>query len=359
MKTFDDFHISPPGLPNDGFLFADHSAQRRSGHLGHALLECKNGELLAYYPNCNDDNAGHSGNGWMEFRRSTDHGETWDTTEKDAYSYKMWRSHCGRTAMCEKGVTTDSGALVIFHLICDMQENGSFWEPYWIPTYMRSIDNGCTWSQAQDLCALRGRVYDARYHEGIIYALMFANDATEHFVGVRPEHEYQLYVSLDDGLTFQLRSVLSIPSYHRGYGCMEFMSNGDLIAYAYDIDDESHPDYCISHDQGHTWDAPRKTHVAKCIRNPQIVRFGGGYFMHGRSGSLNSTPGHFVLYYSNDAIHWDEGRYMRLCTEGAGAYSNNLVVGSHVPGMQKRLLIHTSHAYSEHRTNTIFWWIDI
>lgn len=140
---------------------------------------------------------------------------------------------------------------------------------------------------------------------------------------------------------------------------MEFMSNGDLIAYAYDIDDESHPDYCISHDQGHTWDAPRKTHVAKCIRNPQIVRFGGGYFMHGRSGSLNSTPGHFVLYYSNDAIHWDEGRYMRLCTEGSGAYSNNLVVGSHVPGMQKRLLIHTSHAYSEHRTNTIFWWIDI
>ena len=86
MKTFDDFHISPPVLPNDGFLFADHSAQRRSGHLGHALLECKNGELLAYYPNCNDDNAGHSGNGWMEFRRSTDHGKTWNTTEKDTYS---------------------------------------------------------------------------------------------------------------------------------------------------------------------------------------------------------------------------------------------------------------------------------
>ena len=261
--------------------------------------------------------------------------------------------------MCEKGVTTDSGTLVIFHLICDMQVNGSIWEPYWIPTYMRSIDNGYTWSHAQDLCTLRGRVYDARYHDGVIYALMFANDATEHFVGVYPEHEYQLYVSLDDGLSFQLRSVLSIPSHHRGYGCMEFMSNGDLIAYAYNIDDESHPDYCISHDQGRTWDAPQKTHVAKCIRNPQIARFGGGYFMHGRSGSLNSNPGHFVLYYSNDAIHWDEGRYMRLCTEGSGAYSNNLIVGSHVPGMQKRLLIHTSHAYSEHRTNTIFWWIDI
>ena len=51
MKTFDDFHISPPGSPNDGFTFADHSAQRRSLVIhGHALLECKNVELLAYYP---------------------------------------------------------------------------------------------------------------------------------------------------------------------------------------------------------------------------------------------------------------------------------------------------------------------
>ena len=43
--------------------------------------------------------------------------ETWDATEKDAYSYKNVASHCGQPAVCEKGVTTDSGALLIFHLI--------------------------------------------------------------------------------------------------------------------------------------------------------------------------------------------------------------------------------------------------
>lgn len=326
--------------------------------MGHCLLECRDGELLGFYPNCNDDNKGHSGNGWMEIRRSLDHGETWSEPEKEAYSYEMWQSGCGRTAMCEKGVTTNSGALVTFHVICDMQVNGSIWEPYWIPTYTRSVDNGHSWSEGKDLCSLRGRVYDARYHDGVIYALMFANDATEHFVGVRPEHEYQLYVSLDDGLTFEKRSTLSIDPQRRGYGCMEFMQNGDLIAYAYNIDDEEHPDYCISHDNGLTWDAPGKAYAAKALRNPQLAFFGGAYFLHGRSGSMSANPGHFVLYWSEDAIHWDEGHYLRMRSEGAGAYSNNLVVGKQIPGMKKRLLIHTSHAYSEHRTNTIYWWVD-
>ncbi len=52
----------------------------------------------------------------------------------------------------------------------------------------------------------------------------------------------------------------------------------------------------------------------------------------GRSRNLNSTPGDLELYYPNGAIYWDEGRYMRLCVEGYGAYSNSLVIGCHNAG---------------------------
>jgi hypothetical protein len=49
---------------------------------------------------------------------------------------------------------------------------------------------------------------------------------------------------------------------------------------------------------------------------------------------------------------------LRMQEAGHGAYSNNLVVGSRFPGTKQRLLIHSSHAYRDHRTNTIMWWID-
>ena len=357
-KTFADFLITPSGLPNDGLIFVNHSVQNRSGHLGHALVECRNGELLAFYPNCNDDMQGHSGNGWMEFKRSYDHGETWNEPEKLDSSYRMWASGCGKTAMCEKAVVTNTGTIVLFHLICDMQVNGSVWEPYWEPTVSRSMDNGHTWSGQQKLCSLRGRVYDALYRDSTIYVLMFANDSTEHYAGIRPEHRYLLFTSRDDGYSFQLSSTLSLPTLGRCYGTMEFLENGDIIAYVYDIHDESHPDYCISHYLGLTWDMPQKTFLSKCIRNPQMIHFGGGYFMHGRSGSLCEERNHFVLYFSKDGISWDEGHYLCLRGPGCGGYSNSIVVGQNCAHFPHRLLIQTSHPYREHRTNVLYWWVD-
>lgn len=358
IKCFEDFCVTPSPVPNDGLMFADHSPSRRSGHLGHALAECLNGELLAFYPSCNDDNNGHSGNGWMEFKRSFDYGQTWENPVKLDYSFDMWASKCGRTAMAEKAVTTDTGAIVLFHLICDMQVNGSIWEPYWEPTYTRSEDHGHTWSDAKQLCPLRGRVYDALYKDGVIYALMFANDATVHYAGILPGHQYQLYESHDDGRTFSLSSTLSINPQGRCYGTMEFMENGDLIVYVYNLNDEYHADYCVSHDNGITWCAPGKSYFAKCIRNPQLVRFGDGYFLHGRSGSLCADPGHFVIYFSNDGFSWDAGHCLRKRGPGAGAYSNNLVVKKYGDPTQDRLLIHASHPYDAHRTNVVYWWID-
>lgn len=46
---------------------------RRGGHLGHAMVEYESGKILCFYANCNGKpNNGHSGDGWMEFKRSLD-----------------------------------------------------------------------------------------------------------------------------------------------------------------------------------------------------------------------------------------------------------------------------------------------
>lgn len=71
---------------------------------------------------------------------------------------------------------------------------------------------------------------------------------------------------------------------------------------------------------------------------------------------MGENAGHFVLYHSEDGIHWDEGTYLRMATQGAGAYSNNLVVHG-ADGEEEKLLIQTSHAYFQNRTNTIMWWL--
>ena len=76
-----------------------------------------------------------------------------------------------------------------------------------------------------------------------------------------------------------------------------------------------------------------KNHKQNENPNPQIVRFGGGYFMQWTQRLHELPAGHFVLYYSNDAIHWDEGRYMRLCTVRELAILKQLAVKV-MPGMQ-------------------------
>ena len=79
------YTVSPGTVPGEGILFVNHHEKRRSGHLGHALVEYEDGKLLAFYSNCaGSRNHGHSGFGWVEYRRSEDGGETWD--ELDRYS---------------------------------------------------------------------------------------------------------------------------------------------------------------------------------------------------------------------------------------------------------------------------------
>lgn len=59
--------------------------------------------------------------------------------------------------------------------------------------FISSKDKGKTWSEPQLLCPYEGRIYDAVYRNGVIYALEFCN---KNFIGTDAEHVYRLFVSL-------------------------------------------------------------------------------------------------------------------------------------------------------------------
>ena len=349
----DWFAVEPPEPPNQGIMFVDHARAGRSGHLGHALVEYAPGKILAFYANCSAFQQGHNGDGWMEFKRSEDGGRSWGEATPLAYSKQIYDQGIEHSIMCEKALRSGDGTLLLFNLEC----RGKGWQPLAIPTYLRSTDCGRTWEPARPMGNLPARIWDVILHQGCILVLELCNDSTVQWYGNLPEHHYALHVSRDEGLTFSQRSILPFDVRGRGYGAMATLPDGRLIAYVYNINDERHLDYATSADGGCTWSTVHKAFMAKKIRNPQMAAFQDGFVLHGRSGNKGEGRNHFVLYTSHDGVHWDAGRYLRMGEAGAGAYSNNLIVHNPHPGAPERLLIQASHAYEEHMTNVLHWWL--
>ena len=352
------FNISPLDIPNEGIMFKDLSKEDKSGHLGHGLAEYNNGCILAFYPNCSGDEGGHSGRGWMEYKRSKDGGDTWSEGIEFSYSKDLFESSGHKkSAMVEKAVSPSKDMIVVFTLECDVSEN-QLWEPYRVPKAVISRDGGKTWDEGRELGNRPGRPYDAVVIDGKIYVLILLNDATKDFALFDENDKYVLMVSEDNGHTFC--EVSSLPfKKGRAYGSLERLKDGKMIAYVYSRDDEEkYLDYVISDDDGRTWSEIKRTYMEKKIRNPQVIKFKDCYFLHGRSGQHGEGSGHFVLYTSEDGINWDEGTYLAMQSHGVGAYSNNLVVGAKYNMENQRLLIMSSHAYDENKTNIVYWWIE-
>ena len=354
------FDISPPSPPNDGILFVDHSKAGRSGHVGHALVEHAPGKILAFYPNCSDVRDGHTGDGWMEYKRSEDSGRTWSKKILLEYSNRVYEAGAGRSVMCEKAICTNDGDILLFSLECaNIAERNFSWQPLAVPTFLRSSDGGSTWEEAKPLGEEPGRIFDVLYHDGVIFVLELFNDSSIAWYGNLSEHHYSLYVSQDQGRTFTRRSLLPFEFMQRGYGALAMLPDTRLIAYVYNQTDERHLEFAISRDAGQTWGEPETAFFAKQIRNPQIAAFKDGFVMHGRSGSKGDDEirGHFVLYSSRDGTHWDGGRYLQMRTAGAGAYSNNVLVHDPDGRVPERLLVQASHAYEKDKTNIYHWWL--
>ncbi|MBQ3221259.1 MAG: exo-alpha-sialidase [Clostridia bacterium] len=328
---------------NEPEIFVDNEKKGRSGHMGHALTEFAPGKIMAFHSNCSPvRSCGHSAFGWMEYRVSEDYGQTWGESVKFPFSWETFLDGVN-TVSVEKVVTCNNGDIVAFCLM-NGQEKEICCEPWDCPMTVISKDGGKTWEKPVLFSEYKGRIYDAVYHKGVIYALEFCNDATTHFCGNKPEHVYRLFQSTDEGKSFEEVCVVPFAdTIGRAYGNMIFTEKEELIIYAYNLHDEENMDYIASKDYGKTWGESKKSYVANKIRNPQVGILDGQYILHGRAGESEGGKGSFVIYTSANGIDWDEGTILVKDLRPACFYSENLTVT--LPNGKQKMLVKYSENY--------------
>lgn len=327
---------------SDPEIFADLEKKRRSGHLGHAMAECADGSILAFYPNCSynlpEIYPGHSMYGWVEYCRSLDRGITWSSPRVLPYSYESFID--GRYKIgCEKAVVCDDGTLVVFCL----RSIGQCFEPYATPVCILSHDNGETWSEPISVSNEPGRIYDALYIKGRILVLEFCNSTEKGFYCTDPHLRYKIFASDDNGKSFYPFSVLEFNTLGHTYGNLLYRQDEAIIFYGCNHEDEYNLTGLISHDLGKTWSRDFKIPVAKIARNPQVGCLKGHYILHGRSENMEN----FVFYYSDDGLNWSSGTIVNDPLEGKPRrgcyYSNNLTIQG--DDGKERMLIQYSEQY--------------
>ncbi len=325
-------------------IHVDNEKNGRSGHMGHAMANLKDGRVIAFSSNCaSKRNCGHSGYGWMEYRYSSDYGETFSEPCIFPYSWDIFLEG-EYTALVEKAIVLENGDLIAFCLL-NSQKNEICCEPWERPTFVRSKDGGKTWEEPKIFSEYRGRIYDVRYHNGVVYALEHCNPADTFFCANAPEHVYRLFKSEDNCETFTELCVLPFRdnALNLGYGNMIFREDGSMVVYAYNLKDEQNVEYVISRDDGKTFTESGKSFVKNKIRNPQVGVLDGQYILHGRAGESEGGKGSFVIYTSKDGINWDDGVVMAKDLRPACFYSSNLTVK--LPNGKSRMLIKYSENY--------------
>lgn len=353
----DGFDVVPSAPPNDGILFVNHELEGRSGHGASTITEAKNGDIIAFYGNISGTiHGGHGTYGWSEYKRSTDGGETWSEPKVLEYSKEVYDKGEG-SALVWTVMTAPNGTLVAVV----PRFTGYIWNKTETPVYLLSYDNGHTWTEPREVDpSATVEEISMTYNTSFVY-----ND--ELYVvfigggGGSPQGPYSLYVSTDNGETFEKRSDLPFPkemSYL--YSASGVLDDGSIIVYTYPRDeDERFIPYAISDDNGKTWSEVKTSYFDKRIRNPQLSeKIGDYYFMHGRSGSRGDDPRNLVLYASKDGINWDRGTFLNKVQKGGDSYSANAVIGKYDPTIPNRLLIQSSIVYRGSRVNLKHWWLE-
>ena len=317
-------------------IYVDNQARRRSGHMTHALAEFAPNCIINFNANSSAERAdGHSAYGWVEYRISRDSGKTYGEVKTLPYSWQAFLDG-NFTVSVEKCVACEDGSLVAFCLRNGMLQPVCC-EPWMTPTYIRSFDQGETWTEPCELSPYTGRIYDALYKDGVIYVMHCCGDYFLH--QLEEDQHYRLYKSTDNGQTFEEVSIIPFPQQRRSYGNMIFDAEGRLHAYAYNDIKERELDHTVSEDNGKTWTLLEPCYLDKAIRNPQVGYVDGVYVMHGRSEGLIG----FVFYTSEDATHWSEGTYLNTWDHPIGQYYSNNITLEDEQG--KFLLVQYSESY--------------
>jgi hypothetical protein len=187
-------------------------------------------------------------------------------------------------------------------------------------------------------------------HDGTVYVLESCNVAEEGFWIHDEKDAYRLFKSTDNCQTFEEVCIVPFESQmFLCYGAMTVSPKGELICYAYNIEDECNMAYAVSPDFGTTWTAAGKSYVKKRIRNPQIGRLDGQYMLFGRAGQDDPDTVHsMVIYTSRDGLNWDDGILLGDNERRSCFYSNTLTVT--MPNGKQRMYLKYSenvHLWSE------------
>jgi hypothetical protein len=161
---------------------------------------------------------------------------------------------------------------------------------------------------------------------------------------------HELHVSTDDGQTWSKRSTLPLQK-DAWYGALCVMEDGRLLAGAYVSQDENHLYYSISPDGGRTWGDQQKAYLDKKIRDPELARLHGKYYLHGRSGHSGEGSHRFVIYQSDDGVHWKSGVIVSGDKRGPDGYSHNCIINKYDAKAPQELMILYSIVYSPPRTS--------
>jgi hypothetical protein len=310
-------------------------APGRCSHGGPVCMEYPNGSIVAFHTNASD----HNLDGWSEYAVSKDGGRTWEKYNRFAYSYEAYQKDPSRPAWIEEGLVTESGTVVLF--VTHFEDGRRVRS-----VFMKSRDNGATWTAPEPV---------DREFVGYPTAVAVSGD-TNYVLFDSIAGPHVLYVSTDDGKTWQKRSTLTLDD-SAWYGAMCLMGDGRLLAGAYATGDEDHLYYCISEDEGRSWSEQKLAYVDKKIRDPELAYLGGKYYLHGRSGHQGEGAHRFVLYQSDDGIHWKSGLVVSGQREGPDGYSHNCIITTQDTNTPNELMIEYSIQYSGRDTNEYVFFI--
>ena len=324
-----------------GTVIADfkNDAPGRCSHGGPVCMEYANGNIAAFYANTSD----HNLDGWSEYALSKDGGRTWDKYNKLPYSFEAYARDQGNTVWVEEGLVTEKGTIVLFltHFKIGGEETRTK-----LGT-IRSYDDGSTWTDYETLDGnFRGYPCSTAVTGETNYVMIDSNAGGPHV----------LYVSSDDGRTWSKRSALSLDD-DKWYGTMTIMEDGRLLAGAYTEKDEHHFYYCISKDEGRTWDPQKRAYMDKMLRDPELAYIGGKYYVQGRSGQVGEGSRRFVLYQSDDGIKWGSGIIISGDTEHPDGYSQNCIINKYDDDVPNELMAVYSIIYKGRDTNEYVFFI--